>query len=863
MPHADHWDPSHPAIWREKAPGEHRALALRHPAYPYERPTGDLRELPEIASQYLRKVGPLFELPGLFDPSDPQTAHFTWPLAWLRILEDEPAPPRSSFWIRRRDTSVNPSPVVDRTIVLLALQSAAANESEQVIGSRLGVRIVAHVDPKPVAGPWRVRITSSACSADLRMALTPYPERIQKFFNNLFSLGTFRANLEQLVHERAGVNRDGLRRSDGYRILTRSGGGGNLEFYLHVSPSATDPEGLAYALTAKLDVGPTGLVDDVEIIEICPFVAHVVTGKLFPQDPASQVGAGKLVEVRPSRAPARLEKYRSDMDLAGLTPDGVGNTPLTDAPLNQVRVTQSRLAEPAADESLNQVVRPATLGHTRTNRFAALSAYRSARRLFDTMRAYGLLPGAYFRFATLPLLVRYRAPIKPGPGKDGRTINAQVNYFPPDSDLLGIWDSSKVKPVEVRFALADLRRSTSRREPLGLAADERWSWHEYCHVLLAASTGALELHFAHSAGDALAAIMCDPDSLLVIQPGMRDELRGATFPWVYLNRRHDRPVFYGWSWCGRFHRADRFPAVGSNCRRKAYQSEQILSTSLFRLYRALGGDTLLEGEPDRPKRRAAADYTAYLIMRAIGSLGPAAWAVVETPDQLVSALTDADIATLPVSAGPLKDRVGGWAHKAVRWAFEAQGLYAADPLAVTDAPGEPPPVDVFIDDGRDDSEGRYPRGGYMPASLDWDGTPAWHAAREALKITGNQVSVEVRNRGQNDAAGVTVGVWWADWPAIDPPKWSPAKWTSLGVSAPTLVPAWSNPPATPTKFGPFAGIPTTPPGRRVLILAAATCPADPANTDAATGLPCTTHETPIVDLVAGDNNLGLRPHVVP
>jgi hypothetical protein len=49
----------------------------------------------------------------------------------------------------------------------------------------------------------------------------------------------------------------------------------------------------------------------------------------------------------------------------------------------------------------------------------------------------------------------------------------------------------------------------------------------------------------------------------------------------------------------------------------------------------------------------------------------------------------------------------------------------------------------------------------------------------------------------------------------------------------------------------------------VLILAAATCPADPANTDAATGLPCSMHETPIVDLVAGDNNLGLRLHVVP
>jgi len=857
MPHPELWDPSHPAIWRENAPGEHRAITLRHPSYPYELVIDDLGELPGIASQYLRKVGTVFGLPTLFDPHDP--IQFSAPLTWLPILDAEPAPPRSSFWIRRRNTKASPPPVVDRTIVFLAVQSATANDPGQVIGSRLGIRIVAHVDPKPVKGQWKVRITSSTCSAELRNALALYPETIKKFFNNLFSLATFRMNLEDRVHERAGVNRNGHHRSNGYKVLGGSGGVGYLEFYLHVLPAPTDPpdpDALAYALTAKLRVDPAGEVDDVEIIEICPLVSHVVTGKLFPQDPASRAGADKLVEARPSRAPGRLEDYRFDTDLPGLIEGSGGDTPLADP--DWVRVTQSRLVATTANENKNEVVKPAALGHARTNRFAALSAYRTARRLFDTMNDYGLVPQAYFRFATLPLLVRYRAPIKPGPGKDGRTVNAQVNYFPPDSDLLGISGSSVVKPLEVRFALADLRHSSSRREPLGLAADDRWSWHEYGHVLIAASTGALELHFAHSAGDALAAIMCDPDSLLVTKPGMGDELRGATFPWVYLNRRHDRSVFHGWSWCGRFHRADRFPEVGSNCRRKAYQSEQILSTSLFRLYRALGGDTLIEGEPDRPKRRAAADYTAYLLMRAIESLGPAAWTVVETPDQLVSWLTDADIVTLRVPSGPLKDRVGGWAHKVVRWAFEAQGLYAADPLDVTDAPGEPPPVDVYIDDRRDDSEGPFPRGGYMPASLDWEATPRWHATRDAMKVTGNQVSVQVRNRGRDDATGVTVAVWWAEVSAIDPPKWNTANWIPLGVSAPKLVPASSSPPAPPTVFGPFTEIPTPPPGSRGLILAAATCPADRANIDTATSYPCSTEETPIVDLVAGDNNLGLR-----
>lgn len=856
MPHPDLWDPNHPAIWRETAPGEHRAITLRHPSYPYELVIDDLRELPGIASQYLRKVGTGFGLPTLFDPHEP--TQFSAPLTWLPILDAEPAPRRSSFWIRRRSPVASPSPVLDRTIVFLAVQSATANRPTEVIGSRLGIRIVAHVDSKPVNGPWKVRITSSTCSADLRNALALYPEAIKKFFNNLFSLATFRVNLENLVHGRAGVNGNGHHRSDGYKVLGGSAGVGHLEFYLHVLPPPTDLEGLAYALTARLRVDPDGIVDNVEIVDICPLVAHVVTGKLFPQDPASQAGADKLVEARPSRDQGKLEEYRFDTDLPGLIPDMGGDTPLEDPPLVRVRVTQSRLVATTADETKKEVVKPAALGHARTNGFSALSAYRTARRLFDTMAAYGLSPEAYFRFAILPLLVRYRAPIRPGPGKDGRTVNAQVNYFPPDSDLLGITDTSVVKPLEVRFALADLRRSSSRREPLGLAADDRWSWHEYGHVLIAASTGALELHFAHSAGDALAAIMCDPDSLLVTNPGMGDDLRGATFPWVYLNRRHDRSVFHGWSWCGRFHRADRFPEVGSNCRRKAYQSEQILSTSLFCLYRALGGDTLIDGVPDRPKRRAAADYTAYLLMRAIELLGPAAWAAVETPDQLVSFLTDADIATSPAPSGPLKDRVGGWAHKVVRWAFEAQGLYAADPLAVTDAPGEPPPVDVYIDDRRDASEGLFPRGGYMPVSLDWEATPRWHATEDAMRVTGNEVSVQVRNRGRNDATGVTVAVWWAEVSAIDPPKWNTASWILLGVSAPQLVPKSSIPPPAPTVFGPFTEIPTPPPGSRGLILAAATCPADRANIDTATSYPCSTEETPIVDLVAGDNNLGLR-----
>jgi hypothetical protein len=496
--------------------------------------------------------------------------------------------------------------------------------------------------------------------------------------------------------------------------------------------------------------------------------------------------------------------------------------------------------------------------------------------------------------------VRYRATIKPGPGKDGKTVNAQVDYDPPGWDLGAPWDPQALQPLQVRFALADLKRSlssreplgpdddrfraSSSREPLGLTADPRWNWHEYSHVLLAASTGELEFRFAHSAGDALAAILWDPPSMLALEPSelapdqrklVPDQpLRMATFPWVYLNRRHDRSVYAGWSWCGTYHRPLRFLSGGGTRRHKGYQSEQILSTSLFRTYRALGGDTALSDGSERADqmvRWSAADYTAYLIVRAIALLGPASAVPAETADQFVSALTDADVGTgnwqIPPrdSSWPSRERIGGCVYKVVRWAFEAQGLYAAtDLLKIVDAPGKPPDIDVFIEDWRPDSDGAFPRGGYMPVSLDWNVAPKhprWHASDDALRIENDQATVRVCNRGRLDAPGVVVQVWYIAWPVTSPeppylpPRWDPATWTKLGTSASGTVPAGGE-----LAFAPFSGVPTT--TGRYLILAEASCPDDRANTDPVAALP-SAGPTPIVDLVAGDNNLGLRFYVVP
>jgi hypothetical protein len=88
-----------------------------------------------------------------------------------------------------------------------------------------------------------------------------------------------------------------------------------------------------------------------------------------------------------------------------------------------------------------------------------------------------------------------------------------------------------------------------------------------------------------------------------------------------------------------------------------------------------------------------------------------------------------------------------------------------------------------------------------------------------------------------------------------PPAWNtPNAWKKLGPQRLKTVPAW---PAPAVTFGPYRGLSAPAPGHALVVVAVATCPGDRANVDRATLLPCSTEPTPIVDLVAGDNNIGL------
>jgi hypothetical protein len=154
---------------------------------------------------------------------------------------------------------------------------------------------------------------------------------------------------------------------------------------------------------------------------------------------------------------------------------------------------------------------------------------------------------------------------------------------------------------------------------------------------------------------------------------------------------------------------------------------------------------------------------------------------------------------------------------------------------------------------------QYGPGSYFPVSLDWDPNQyesdpprGWQATTQAIKVAGSDIFVTVGNRGTQPATGVEVRVWLHEWPeGGEPPAWdSTSGWTKC-ASLPTKTIAAG---ASET-FGPFAH---TSPGTRYLVLAEATCADDRANTDPSTGLPCSQQPTPLLDLVANDNNLGLR-----
>jgi hypothetical protein len=597
-----------------------------------------------------------------------------------------------------------------------------------------------------------------------------------------------------------------------------------------------------------------------------------VEGRIFPLDPLS---ARRDFTLRPNQTSARLRVGQHKITLANL------EAPSGNPPVQRLSGDHAHVVEPGEVQFGGLGIAPPTepAGHdfdydVRTDAFAAVNAYAHVDAMFQMLDDFGMpfahRPGApppqgetdydfYAPTFELPAQVIHRAAIRPGPCGDGRCINAQLRVVPP----YPLTQHGK-NQVQFRFALADLslrpgappetpRLPALATFPLGIACDKRWVWHEFGHALLVGATGDLELPFAHSVGDSLAAIMSDPDSRLA-DPDLADEYRGVTFPWVTGPlRRHDRRAAEGWSWARRLGRAagyhtDMRDGFG-------YRHEQVLSSTLFRLYRALGGDAALRsGMPDRPARRAAAHYATYLIMRAVGSLGPAATTPARDASAFASAMMDADAGTVRFDyAG--RQRVGGTVHKVIRWAFEKQGLYQRPGMPPSsDGGGAPDPIDVYIDDGRRGAYG-YAADWHAPALALWNRhkPDALDGHQQPRANRANYVYLRGSNRGSDAALAAAASVRAA--PGHSGLDWAgTTKWTPLGVAAGGVERAAIQPGAL-TLFGPFQWTPTQ--AGDHAILAAIDAIGDHANIMASTGLACALIPTPIEELVPFDNNLGL------
>ena len=348
--------------------------------------------------------------------------------------------------------------------------------------------------------------------------------------------------------------------------------------------------------------------------------------------------------------------------------------------------------------------------HVRSWDFAAVNAYYHADQVFSIIEELGFRLTDYFDGTQFPVRVDH------------------VNYDPDDpigAQCYGNGDGIKA---------VGYGRGQKDDPPIGRAVDKWVHWHEIGgHGILLDHVHKLNFGFAHSAGDGLAALQNDPESLL---RGKEERfLYDAFGGWVKSKERwFNRPVGEGWAWGGLRDRG-------------GLQSEQILTTTHFRVYRSLGGDAV-----DVASRWSASRVVTYLILRAVSTLTP-------FTNPTHSLLFCNALRAVDFLKWTTERLIGGAYHKVIRWAFEKQGLFQPP-----DAPlppnvkteGAPPDVDVYIEDGR---HGEYP---YKPDY--WNNPSIWNrhapdggtAHQTPIPGRKNYAYVKVKNRGTTAASDVVV-----------------------------------------------------------------------------------------------------------
>lgn len=453
-------------------------------------------------------------------------------------------------------------------------------------------------------------------------------------------------------------------------------------------------------------------VESLSVLYLEAFTSGV-NGMVFAIDPITTNG-GPL----PSASSSALDAVRVSVVLPGLNPPSGGTQSLIG---DNVQISDVELPTVAAPTE------PAGTDFnfgSRTDNFAAVNAYYHCDEFFRLLDGMGFTRASYFGATTFPSPVDHRGLEDDNPASNtfcplGGCVNAHC---------LGNSGGSGIQ--QTAFALADTGDTTN---PIGIANDYRVVLHELGgHGVLYNHVNSANFLFSHSAGDGVAAILNDA--------GSQATDRFVTFPWVNVGRRHDRTPAGGWGWEGQIALNPFNLALDGG----GYNNEQILSTTHFRIYRSIGGDsTTLTAQ------QFAARITVYLIMRTIGSLTPATtpanasgWATTQMSADLGDWLSE--------------NITGGCYSKVIRWSFEKQGLYqpSGTPTPNNNV-GAPPAIDVYIDDGRG-GEYTYQPNWWVCQSV-WNRlNPDGLTGHQDPAGTTNYCYVKIKNRGSSVANGVVV-----------------------------------------------------------------------------------------------------------
>jgi hypothetical protein len=221
-----------------------------------------------------------------------------------------------------------------------------------------------------------------------------------------------------------------------------------------------------------------------------PLVAHA-TADVLPSDPVTIGGPHIFKATRPHRPSAAFAGYLDTVPLWKAKRAATANRVLLEDTGGYFRILE--VAAGARFPSRTAIRRRCRMRYGRR----ANQRICGCQRVCKGERIHS--PNARLRFrsdgrpslSTFPLAIHYRGGIYPG-GRDGKTINAQVRWISLPADASG---AAVPGTAEVSFA-----RGFAAPAPLGIAADARWAWHEWSHVMLAGATGSLEFEVCPQRG---------------------------------------------------------------------------------------------------------------------------------------------------------------------------------------------------------------------------------------------------------------------------------------------------------------------------------------------------------------------------